>query len=130
MKERKIAEALAAEIERATAARDYDRAEKLADLLGRVVARISRDIVAGRSADDPEDVPQPRLKGLAPIARRISAEALSAELAAERGDMETVHVTYERPALLFAEYRLAYVQCLARYEHDSDEVAEGLRLTN
>jgi hypothetical protein len=52
------------------------------------------------------------LEQLAPIARRISAEALSAELAAERGDWETVHATYERLALLFAEYRLRYVQCL------------------
>jgi hypothetical protein len=47
---------------------------------------------------------------LALIARRISTEALAAELAAERGDRETVHATYERLAVLFAEYRLAYVQ--------------------
>jgi hypothetical protein len=50
---------------------------------------------------------------LAPVARRISAEALSAELAAERGDWDTVRATYERLALLFAEYRLLYAQCLA-----------------
>lgn len=124
MDERKMAESLAAEIERATAARDYDRAQKLAELLGRVVARISRDIVADSATDDPEGGPQPRLKRSAPIARRISAEALSAELAAERGDGETVHATYERLALLFAEYRLAYVQCLARHEHDANELAE------
>jgi hypothetical protein len=48
---------------------------------------------------------------LAPVARRISTEALAAELAAERGDWATVHATYERLAVLFAEYRLLYVQC-------------------
>ncbi len=58
-------------------------------------------------------VPLSQPERLAPVARRISAEALSAELAAQRGDWATVHATYERLALLFAEYRLLYVQCLA-----------------
>ncbi len=50
---------------------------------------------------------------LARVARSISTEALSAELAAERDDWERVHATYERLALLFAEYRLLYVKCPA-----------------
>jgi hypothetical protein len=55
-------------------------------------------------------VPLPWPGQLAGIARRIATEALSAELAAERGDWETVDATDERLALLFAEYRLLYVQ--------------------
>jgi hypothetical protein len=71
---------------------------------------------SGEDAIDPVAVPLPPLprpEQLAPVARRISAEALAAELAAERGDWPTVHATYERLALLFAEYRLLYTQCLA-----------------
>jgi hypothetical protein len=103
------------EIERATAAGDLDRAQKLADLLRRVIARISRDIVADGSTD--AIVVPRRPTQLASIARRISTEALSAELAAEHGDWEKVHATFERLGLLFAEYRLCYVQCLAPKEH-------------
>jgi hypothetical protein len=53
------------------------------------------------------------MKRLCPIARKISAEALSAELAAERGDWQTTQDSYDRLALLFAEFRLGYVQALA-----------------
>lgn len=68
---------------------------------------------AAAAAADPPAESQSLPKQLAGVARRISTEALSAELAAERGDWETVHLSYERLALLFAEYRLLYVQCLA-----------------
>lgn len=105
MNERKIIEVLAAEAESAAAGGDLDRARKLADLQARVIAWISHDVVEDRAAH-PVVVPPPRPEQLAPVARRISAEALSAELAAERGDWETVEATYERLALLFAEYRL------------------------
>lgn len=50
MNDIKLVEALGAEIERATAAGDHDRAHKLADLQCRVIARISREIVADASA--------------------------------------------------------------------------------
>jgi hypothetical protein len=110
MNERKIIEALAAEAESAAAAGDLDRARKLADLQGRVTARISDDVGAD-AATQPVVLPA-RPEQLAPIARRISAEALSAELAAERGDWETVQATYQRLVVLFAEYRLSYVRCL------------------
>ncbi len=50
MNERKVAEAVAAEIERAEADGDYDRAQKLADLLGRIIARISRHGTADSAA--------------------------------------------------------------------------------
>jgi hypothetical protein len=122
MNDRKIAEALTAEMERATAAGDYDRAQKLADLVGRFTERMSRDSVAGTCADDPEEAAQPRR--LALIARRISTEALSAELAANRGDWETVRTTYESLAVLFAELRLAYVRALAGdYQHRENDLA-------
>jgi hypothetical protein len=110
MNEPKIIEVLAAEAEMAAAAGDVDRARKLADLLGRVTAWISDDVGAD-SATQPVAFP-PGPEQLAPVARRISTEALSAELAAERGDWETVQATYERLAVLFAEYRLIYVRCL------------------
>jgi hypothetical protein len=86
MAERKIIEVLAAEIEPAAATADDSANATLVPIRGS--------------------------ERLAPIARRISTEALAAELAAERGDWETVHATYERLAVLFAEYRLLYLQCL------------------
>jgi hypothetical protein len=112
MDDRKVAEALAVEIARATAAGDLDHAEKLANLLRNVIARVKGETLADASTGDLLGVPQPSPGQLAPIARRISTEALSAELAAERGDWDTVRATYERLAMLFAEYRLIYVQCL------------------
>ena len=115
MNGRKIAEALTAEIERAIAAGDYDRAQKLVDLVSRFTGRVSRDSVAGTGKDDPEQTPEPQR--LALIARRISTEALSAELAANRGDWETVRTTYESLAELFAELRLCYVKSLANEHH-------------
>ncbi len=54
------------------------------------------------------------MKRLSPIARQISTEALSAELAAERGDWQALQASYEHLALLFAEFRLIYVKALAR----------------
>ena len=113
MNERKAAEAFAAAIEQATAAGDRNRAQELADLLGRVMAPVGSDMAGGVGSPDPAGIPLPWPKQLAGIARSISTEALSAELAAERGDWGTVHATYERLALLFAEYRLLYVQCRA-----------------
>jgi len=111
--ERKLIEALADAIEQANAAGDGDCAQQLADLQGRIVARISREAVAAAPADHPLAGPLPGREQLAHIARRISTEALSAELASERGDWGVVHATYERLAVLFAEYRLAYVRCLS-----------------
>lgn len=121
MNDRKIAEALTAEIERATAAGDYDRAQKLTDLVGKFTQRMSRDSVADTCTDGPKEAAQPRR--LALIARRISTEALSAELAANRGDWETVRRTYESLAVLFAELRLAYVRALAGDDHRENDLA-------
>ena len=111
MDEEKLIEELAAEIRQATADGDHDRARKLADLQRRIVARTSSEAVGGPAAGSLAD-PVPGRDQLARIARRISTEALAAELAAERGDWETVHATYQRLAILFAEYRLAYEQSL------------------
>ena len=113
MTERALMEALAHAIEQANAAGDGDCAQQLTDLQGRIVARISRAAVAAAPADRPLTVPLAGREQLARIARRISTEALSAELASERGDWAVVHATYELLAVLFAEYRLAYVQCLS-----------------
>jgi hypothetical protein len=88
MNERKIVEVLAAEAESAAAAGDLDRARKLADLQGRVTAWISDD-VGTDSATRAVTFPPPGPEQLAPVARRISAEALSAELATERSDWGT-----------------------------------------
>lgn len=49
MNELKIIEALAAEIQSATKAGDLDRARKLADLEGRIVARVSQEVIADTS---------------------------------------------------------------------------------
>lgn len=111
MNEREIVGALAAEAESAAAAGGIDRARKLTDRQDRVIARIDPDVVADIAAP-PVIVRPAGPEQLAPVARRISAEALAADLAAERGDWQTVQVTYERLALLFAEYRLIYVRCL------------------
>jgi hypothetical protein len=108
----------AAETEKASGAGDHNRARHLQR---NVVAQIGRDIVADMPAD-PQSVLRPGLKQLARVARSISVEALSAELAAERGDWNAVHAAYERLALLFAEYRLLYVQCLAVNAHHTDDV--------
>jgi hypothetical protein len=106
-----IVRALAAEIEQATAAGDHDRTQKLSDLQEKLITQIGRDS-AGSGSADLTKLPLPRREQLARTARRISTEALSAELAADRGDWEMVRATYERLALLFAEYRLLYMQCL------------------
>jgi hypothetical protein len=121
MNDQKIAEALTAEIERAIAAGDYDRAQKLADLVGRFTERMSRDRVADTHTDGPKEAAQPRR--LALIARRISTEALSAELAANRGDWQTLGTTYESLAVLFAELRLAYVRALAGDDYRENDLA-------
>lgn len=69
--------------------------------------------LAGTDGSDGRIAGSPALRGqLARAARQISTEALGADLAAERGDWQTVRATYQRLALLFAEYRLLYVQCL------------------
>ena len=112
LSESTLIEALAVQISLATQAGDLDRARNLADLQGLIVARMSREVVADTSAGRPAAVSLPGREQLARIARRISTEALAAELAAERGDWDMVHATYERLAGLFAEYRLTYVQCL------------------
>jgi len=46
MDELRIVEVLAAEIQKASAAGDHNRARKLAELEGRVVARISQEMFA------------------------------------------------------------------------------------
>jgi hypothetical protein len=59
LNEQKLIEALAAEVERAIAAGERDRAQKLADLLGSVTARIGRQIIAYARAES-VGVPAPR----------------------------------------------------------------------
>lgn len=73
---------------------------------------VLRTLVWGVTAMTEPEVVEPRRVQLARVARSISTEALTAELAAQRGDWEMLHATYERLALFFAEYRLLYVACL------------------
>jgi hypothetical protein len=54
---------------------------------------------------------------LARLGRQIAATALTIELAAERGDWETVHQGHDRLIGLYEEYRAAYVRLLAQGAH-------------
>lgn len=111
MNQIELDERLATETERATAEGTHDAARQhavpAATHAGWSGHATVADSSGGRMAGSPA------LRGqLARAARQISAEALGADLAAERGDWQTVGATYQRLALLFAEYRLLYVQCL------------------
>jgi hypothetical protein len=59
-----------------------------------------------------------RGRQLARVAREVTTAALTIELAAERGDWETVHNTHDRLVPLFYEYRLAYRDVLS---HRADQ---------
>ena len=100
MNRRELVERISAEITKAAADGDDGRARKLADLQSMVVAQISRDSVAD-GFTDAVAVPLPRRGQLAVLPQRISTQALSAELAAERGEWEAVHASYERLVLLY-----------------------------
>lgn len=54
---------------------------------------------------------------LARVARNLATEALTLELAAERGDWEVVHVQHDLLVALQAEYRMTYRRLLLSRAH-------------
>jgi hypothetical protein len=62
---------------------------------------------------------------LARLGRQIATTAMTIELAAERGDWETVHQGHDRLIGLYEEYRATYTNLLGQGLHRPRPLADG-----